>query len=279
MKFGIAMFPTDYAIGPAELAVAVEERGFDSLWFPEHTHIPASRLSPWPGGSELPKEYYHTLDPFVAFGAAAAVTTKLLLGTGICLVIERDPITLAKEVASLDLISDGRVLFGIGGGWNKEEMKNHGTDPAQRWKVLRERIAAMKAIWANDEAEYHGDFVDFDPIWSWPKPVQTPHPPIYVGGGGANTLNRVVEYGDGWMPIYGRYDVVGRIKELNELAAERGRDRLPVSIFFGPTRDDRLRELRDAGVDRVIFNMPPLASDKAFDRLDQFAEVAHKAGG
>ncbi|GAG52654.1 unnamed protein product, partial [marine sediment metagenome] len=160
MKFGVIMFPTDYAIGPGELARAVEERGFESLLFPEHTHIPTSRRTPWPGGAELPRDYSHTLDPFVASAAAAAATERLRIGTGICLVIERDPITLAKEVASLDFISGGRFLFGIGGGWNLEEMENHGTNPAQRWKLLRERVLAMKAIWAEDEAEFHGEFVN-----------------------------------------------------------------------------------------------------------------------
>ncbi len=166
MKFGITMFPTDYAIDVITLGRAVEERGFDSLWFPEHTHIPTSRRTPWPGGAELPREYSHTLDPFVALGAVAATTDRLLLGTGICLVIQRDPITLANEVASLDFLSGGRFLFGIGGGWNEEEMEDHGTDPKLRWKILRERVLAMKEIWTTDEAEFHGRFVDFEPTWS-----------------------------------------------------------------------------------------------------------------
>ena len=174
MKFGVYMFPTDYAIDPVSLGRAVEGHGFESLFVPEHTHIPASRRSPFPGGGELPKEYSHTLDPFVALGAVAAATERLMLGTGICLVIERDPITLAKEVASLDFISGGRVLFGIGGGWNREEMENHGTDPSRRWKVLRERIEAMQQIWTEEAAEYHGEFVDFDPIWQCPSPSRSP---------------------------------------------------------------------------------------------------------
>src|ERR671926_1362353 len=194
MKFGVTMFPTRYSIGPAELARAVEERGFESLFFPEHTHIPISRRSPWPGGADLPPEYRETLDPFLALTAAATVTERILLGTGICLVVERDPITTAKEVATLDLLSGGRVLFGIGGGWNREEMENHGTDPKVRFAVMRERIEAMKAIWAEDEAEYHGRHVDFDPIWSWPKPRQRPHPPVLVGGLGEKVLDRVVAY-------------------------------------------------------------------------------------
>ncbi|HVA80578.1 MAG TPA: LLM class F420-dependent oxidoreductase, partial [Candidatus Binataceae bacterium] len=172
VKFGISMFPTDYAIQPVELALAAEARGFESLWFPEHTHIPASRKTPFPGGIELPKDYSHTHDPFVALGAAAAVTKKLRLGTGVCLVIERDPIVLAKEIASLDLISGGRVELGIGAGWNVEEMENHGAQFKKRWKIVREKILAMRQIWTQEAAEFHGEFVNFDPIWMFPKPVQ-----------------------------------------------------------------------------------------------------------
>ncbi|HEY5475301.1 MAG TPA: TIGR03619 family F420-dependent LLM class oxidoreductase [Tepidiformaceae bacterium] len=172
MKFGIQMFPTDYAIPVTELGRAAEDLGFESLFFPEHTHIPTSRRTPYPGGTELPLEYSHTLDPFVAMAAVAAVTKTLKVGTGICLVMQRDPIVLAKEVASVDHLSGGRVLFGIGGGWNEDEMENHGTKPSERWKILRERIFAMKEIWTKDEAEYHGKYVNFDPIWSWPKPAR-----------------------------------------------------------------------------------------------------------
>src|SRR5881296_3520479 len=184
MHYGVVMFPTEYAMAPDELARALEERGFESVWFPEHTHIPASRRSPWPGGGELPRDYWSSYDPFVALMAAGAATRRLRLGTGICLVIERDPITMAKEVASLDHISRGRVLFGIGGGWNAEEMANHGTDFGVRWQILRERITAMKEIWTQDEAEFHGKYVNFDPMWSYPKPVQKPYPPILMGGAG-----------------------------------------------------------------------------------------------
>src|SRR5882757_11580314 len=182
MKLGVAIFPTDYTIRPDDFARACEERGFESIWFPEHTHIPTSRKTPYPAGGELPKEYLHTHDPFVALMAAAGATKKIKLATGICLVVERDPIITAKEVASLDVLSNGRVLFGIGGGWNAEEMENHGTVFKTRWKLLRERVLAMKEIWTKDEAEFHGEFVSFDPIWSFPKPVQKPHPPILMGG-------------------------------------------------------------------------------------------------
>ncbi len=276
MKFGITMSPTDYTIGPAELARAVEERGFESLLFPEHTHIPTSRRTPWPGGAELPRYYSQTLDPFVALGPAAAATERLRIGTGICLVIERDPITLAKEVASVDFISGGRFLFGIGGGWNLEEMENHGTNPAQRWKLLRERVQAMKAIWAEDEAEFHGEFVNFDPIWSWPKPVQKPHPPILVGGDGPHVLQRVVEYGDGWMPIPGRSQtpLPERIAELNRLAAEAGRGPIPVSVYGTQPLPEVIQQYAEAGVERCIFWLPAAPAEEALPFLDRWAELA-----
>jgi probable F420-dependent oxidoreductase len=275
MKFGVQMFPTDYAIQPTELAKAVEDKGFESMFFPEHTHIPTSRKSPWGGGAELPQQYWHTHDPFVALGAAAAVTSRILLGTGICLVMERDPITLAKEVASLDFISNGRFLFGIGGGWNEEEMNNHGTKFSLRWKILRERILAMKEIWANDEPEFHGEFVDFDPMWSWPKPKQQPHPPILVGGSGARTLERVMEYGDGWMPIGGRSTDLGdRIKELRRMEQEAGKAPVPVSIFGCPPNPGVINEYAELGVDRVIFSMPDAEADVVLPRLDRCMEAA-----
>jgi probable F420-dependent oxidoreductase len=278
MKFGITMFPTDYAIDAAALARAVEERGFDSLFFPEHTHIPTSRRTPWPGGAELPREYSHTLDPFVAIGAAAAVTDKLLLGTGICLVIQRDPITLAKEVASVDFLSNGRFLFGIGGGWNEEEMEDHGTDPRRRWKVLRERIEAMKEIWTEDEAEYHGEFVDFPPTWSWPKPIQKPHPPIMVGGDGKYTLKRVVDYGDEWMPIpmRGPGNLAERIQELNGMAEKAGRGPIPVSCFGVPPKPEVIEHFDKIGVQRVVFFLPPVLEADALLLLDRYAGVTRE---
>ena len=278
MKFGVYMFPTDYAIDPVSLGRAVEGHGFESLFVPEHTHIPASRRSPFPGGGELPKEYSHTLDPFVALGAVAAATERLMLGTGICLVIERDPITLAKEVASLDFVSGGRVLFGIGGGWNREEMENHGTDPTRRWKVLRERIEAMQQIWTEDAAEYHGEFVDFAPIWQWPKPIQKPHPPVIIGGDGANTLQRVVRYGDGWMPIGRRADFKARIDELNRMAAEAGRADIPVTIFGAAPKPEVIDAYAEAGVERLLFHLPPAPRDEVLPLLEQRAELARQHG-
>ncbi len=278
MKFGITMFPTDYAIGPGELAREVEAHGFESLFFPEHTHIPASRKSPWPGGPDLPEEYSHTLDLFVALTAAAAATERLLVGSGICLVIERDPITLAKEVASLDFVSGGRALLGIGAGWNLEEMENHGTDPARRWRRMRETIEAMRAIWGNDEGEYHGELVDFDPIWQWPKPIQEAGPPVIIGGDGPNTLKRVARYGDGWMPIDGRNreDFAPAIAELNDLAAEAGRGPMTVSLFGAGSNPARLEKHAKAGVDRIVFLVPPAPADVVLPKLEANARLAEQ---
>ena len=276
MEFGIVMFATDYAIRPDELAREVEQRGFESLWFPEHTHIPASRRSPWPGGPELPRDYWHTHDLFVALAMAAAVTTRIKLGSGICLVVERDPITLAKEVATLDLLSGGRFLFGIGGGWNAEEMANHGTDFGRRWKVLRERIEAMKVIWRDDEAAYHGETVDFDPIWSWPKPAQKPHPPIYLGGHGTKALDRVVRYCDGWMPIPMRGGkLLDAIADLHRRAAAAGRDpaSLAVTLYGLPPDVDAVRPFVTAGVTRGIFALPSADRDTVLPLLDRYTEV------
>jgi probable F420-dependent oxidoreductase len=275
MKFGVTMFPTRYSIGPAELARAAEERGFESLFVPEHTHIPTSRRSPWPGGPDLPDHYRETLDPFLALTAAAAATERLLLGTGICLVVERDPITTAKEVATLDHLSGGRFLFGVGGGWNREEMENHGTDPADRWALMRERILAMKEIWTKDEAEFHGTHVDFDPIWQWPKPVQQPHPPVLVAGNGPGTIDRVLEYGDGWIPIPGRGAVTlsEGTARLRELAAERGRPPVPVTVFGTRPEAEVIDHYAAAGVDRVLFSLPSVESAEALKLLDTYANL------
>ena len=276
MHYGVVMFPTDYAIRPDDLAKAAEQRGFESLWVPEHTHIPASRKSPWPGGGPLPKEYWHSHDPFVALAMAAAVTTKLKLGTGICLVIERDPITTAKEVATLDRLSGGRALFGIGGGWNAEEMENHGTAWKSRWRLLRERVLAMKAIWTQKEAQFQGEFVNFDKIWADPKPLQKPHPPIIIGGDGATTFDRVVEFGDGWMPIMRpNKNPVERIPELHERLKKAGRDpkSAPVSLFFAPPKKPALDQLAAAGVERAIFGVPSEPREAVLPRLDALAKL------
>ena len=276
MQFGVVMFPTDYSIAIAELARAAEDLGFESLWVPEHTHIPANRRTPWPGGAELPRHYWHTFDPFIALSVAAAVTSQLRLGIGVCLVIERDPITLAKEVATLDLVSNGRFLFGVGGGWNLEEMANHGTDPSRRWALLRERVLAMKAIWTQEEAEYHGHLVNFDRIWQWPKPVQQPHPPIIVGGNGPHTLRRVIEYGDEWMPIAGRSGpaIEDRIADLRRMALEAGRGDIPVSVFAAPPDSRAVERLEATGVSRCIFMLPSAGADEVLPLVERYAQMS-----
>jgi probable F420-dependent oxidoreductase len=276
MHLGIAMFATEYAISPDELAREVEQRGFESIWFPEHTHIPASRRTPWPGGGELPREYWHTFDPFITLAAAASATTRLRLGTGICLVIERDPIVTAKEVATLDRLSNGRLIFGIGGGWNVEEMANHRTDYKQRWRVLRERTLAMKEIWTKDEAEFHGEFVNFDPIWSFPKPVQKPHPPILMGGDGPTTFDRVIEFCDGWMPIGLRLvNVEEKIAALRRRAEEADRDpsSISITIFAANAERKALDDLERAGVERAIFYVPAAGRDKVLPILDRYVQA------
>ena len=277
MKVGVYIFATDYAIRVDELARAAEERGFESLFLPEHTHIPKSRKSPWPGGPNLPKEYWHTLDPFVALASAAAATTRLRLATGICLVIERDPITLAKEVASLDLLSRGRFIFGIGGGWNREEMENHGTDFKQRWRLLRERVLAMKEIWTKDEPEFHGEFVDFDPIWAYPKPVQKPHPPILLGNNTENARQRVVDFCDGWMPIAARAgDLAAGIADLRARAEKAGREpaSISVSLFGAKPEGVALRAYQGMGVARALLALPSADRDTILPLLDRYAKLA-----
>ncbi len=276
MKYALSMFPTEYAIRIDELARAAEERGFESLWVPEHTHIPTSRRTPFPGGTELPREYSHTIDPFVGLAAAAAVTTKLKLGTAICLVIERDPIVLAKEVASLDLLSNGRFLFGVGVGWNREEMENHGTNPKTRRALMKERIEAMKAMWTQEEAHYHGRFVNFDPIWSYPKPVQKPHPPILMGGQGGKALRGVIEYCDGWMPIPARIEnLAAQVADLRRQAEQAGRDpkSISITIFWGRSDKAAIEQYEKAGAERVIFLLPPAARDTVMPKIDEYAKL------
>ena len=275
MDFGITMFATEYAIPVDQLARAAEERGFESLWLPEHTHIPISRRSPWPGGPNLPKEYWHTLDLFVSLAAAAAVTSRLKLGTGICLVIERDPITLAKEVASLDVLSGGRFLFGIGGGWNAEEMENHRTVYATRFKRLREQVLAMKQIWTQDAAEYHGQFVNFDPIWSWPKPAQKPHPPVLLGGESSYTLQRVVDFCEGWFPRGRAPEVIASgAADLRARAARAGRDMkgISISVFGAKAEGAVLDAYAAAGVARTILRLPSAERDVVLPLLDDWAK-------
>ncbi len=281
MEFGVAIFPSQDTQPPDELARMAEQRGFESLLFPEHTHIPASRITPYPAGGELPPEYSRTYDPFVALTAAAAATATLKIGTAICLVIERDPIVTAKEVASVDQLSGGRFLFGVGAGWNVEEMANHGTDASKRFGVMRERIEAMKAIWSEDEASYHGKHVDFDRIWSWPKPLQKPHPPILVGGNGPKVIDRVLAFGDEWMPNRVKDDVIiPRFEELRRRAAEAGRE-IPITVA-GLMRDpERIERFERAGVHRGLFWLPPRGPDEveaAFDRYAAAAQAYSAAG-
>ena len=270
MKFGIAIFPTDYAISMTELAPAVEERGFESLWVAEHSHIPTSRESPWPGGPDLPKHYWHTMDPFIALTAAALASKTLKVATGICLLIQRDPIHTAKETASVDLISGGRFIFGIGAGWNREEMADHGTNFGTRWQLLREKTEAIKAIWSEDVAEYRGEMVGFGPMWSWPKPVQKPHPPVILGGSGPKILERVVRYADGWMPNRG--DVLARIPELERMAKDAGRGRIPVTYYPKATAEE-IERCAQAGVDRLIWYVPPDGRDAALARLEELTKL------
>jgi probable F420-dependent oxidoreductase len=283
IQIGFFSYNSDFGTRADDLARAIEERGFDSFWVGEHTHIPASRETPFPGGGELPKAYYHFMDPFVSLSMAAAATKTLKLGTGICLVIEHDPIVLAKSVATLDHMSGGRFLFGIGGGWNKEEMENHGFPFDRRWKILRERIEAMKAIWTEEEASYKGEFVEFERIISYPKPARSPHPPVLMGGATDSSLRRVARYCDGWMPI----DLLvgdnssAMIARLGEAAAEAGRDvaEIELSIFCQGNRDpDSLKRYRAAGFTGAIVGLPNRDMDTIRGFLDGYVGLGEKLG-
>ncbi|MYB38721.1 MAG: LLM class F420-dependent oxidoreductase [Gammaproteobacteria bacterium] len=276
MQIGTFIFATGYAMRIDDLAREVEARGFESLFVPEHTHIPTSRRSPWPGGADLPKEYWHTLDPYVSLMAAAAATTTLRVGTGITLLTERDPIVTAKEIASLDLLSNGRVEIGIGAGWNAEEMENHGTEFAKRFRVMSERAKAMKTLWSEEEPEFHGEFVDFDPVWSFPKPVQQPNPPILIGGESIHTLRRVVEYGDGWFPrARGGFDAAGNVDRLRAVADEAGRDMstLSITVFGAPPDAAELASYREAGITRAVLALPSAPADTLLPLLDRRATL------
>src|SRR5690348_8856551 len=283
MHFGVSMFHTDYSIPAVQLARALEERGFESMWAPKHSHIPVPRRTPFPGGGEVPKPYYEVMDPFVVLSAAAAVTKTLKLATGVCLVVQRDPIQTAKLVASIDVVSGGRFLFGIGGGWNAEEIEDHGTAFKTRFKLMRERIEAMKEIWTKETAEYHGEFVDFPTMQTWPKPAQKPHPPIIVGGAFPHAARRAIRYGDGWIPRddWLERDGVGILDQFRDMAKEAGRDpaSLPISLFRVPDRIERLRQYQDLGIDRVVFSLPAEKEDKILPILDRWAELKRQLGG
>jgi probable F420-dependent oxidoreductase len=273
VRLGISTFPTADSIDVRTLGQALEERGFESLFVPEHTHIPVNPLTRTPSGGDIPDEFRRTPDPFVVLGAVAACTERLLLGTGICLVVERDPIITAKEVATVDFLSGGRFLFGIGGGWNREEMENHGTHYASRFDLLRERVLAMKALWTDEVAEFHGQYVDFDPVWQWPKPLQSPHPPVILAGNGPKSIERAADYADGWMPIAGRGDTAEQIDALHKATADRGRQPIPVTVFGARPKPEILAEYATAGVERALLALPSAPSADTLRRLDRYAEL------
>jgi probable F420-dependent oxidoreductase len=273
-ELGVVIFPTDLTIGPAALAREAEARGFESLWFPEHTHIPVSRTTPWPGGEPLPDHYRRTLDPFVALAAASGVTERLKLGTGICLVAQHDPIVLAKTIASLDFTSDGRFLFGIGVGWNVDEMQQHGVDPSQRREVVREKVLAMQQLWTQEAGSFEGEHVRFAPSWSWPKPVGKP-PVIMGGAGGPVTFRHVAEYCDGWMPIHGRRDVLSKLGQLREACDAAGRDpsTLELGVFGVPAKPEVLEDYAASGFTRLVLGLPQGGADEVLPVLDSYVPL------
>ncbi len=278
MEFGASIFFTDYSISPAALAVAMEERGLDSLWAAEHSHIPVPRQTPPPGGGELAKRYYDVMDPFVTLSVAAAVTKRLKVGTGVCLVIQRDTIQTAKQVASIDQVSGGRFLFGIGGGWNREEIENHGTQFPTRMKKMREQIEAMKQIWTQPKPEYHGDLVEFGTMMTWPKPVQKPHPPVLLGGAFPWAARRAIRYGDGWYPNASSGNPDEYMPRFRQMATEAGRDpnSLPITIGGSPEDADRLKHFRDLGAVGVNISLPAENADAILPILDRWAELRRR---
>jgi probable F420-dependent oxidoreductase len=281
MKFGGAMFFTDYSMTSSELAAALEERGFESVWAPEHSHIPLTRKTPYPGGGDLPKEYYDAMDPFVTLTAAAAATKRLKVGTGVLLVQQRDVIQTAKLVASIDQVSNGRFLFGVGGGWNQDEMENHGTVFGSRFKRMRESIEAMRAIWTKEEAEYHGEFVNFGPMIARPKPVQKPHPPVIVGGAWPHAARRAIRYGEGWIPLVARNDLPGILPEFRKMAREAGRDPATIELtaWGAPEDADAIRRFADLGISRVVTTFRPEPADKVMPSIDHWAALARQVNG
>jgi probable F420-dependent oxidoreductase len=276
MEYGVFIFPTDTSIRPDVLAREVEARGFESLWFPEHSHIPTSRETPWGGREDappLPDHYWHTYDQFVALAYAASVTSTLKLGTGITLMAQRDPIWTAKEVASLDHLSGGRVIFGVGYGWNKEEMRQHGVTYPQRRVVMREKVLMMKALWTENEASFEGSLMSLEPSWAWPKPVQKPHPPIMMGAAaGPRTLSDIVEYCDGWIPLATRHDIVGQVARVREAVAAAGRDPDAFEVTAHGAKVENLETLAEAGVDRALFTLPPLGADVVIPKLNEWTQ-------
>jgi probable F420-dependent oxidoreductase len=284
LKFGVSMFFTDYSMGPGELGAALEQRGFESVWAPEHSHIPVSRKTPFPGGGDLPKKYYDCMDPFVTLTAAAMATKTLKVGTGVCLVQQRDPVQTAKLVASIDNVSGGRFLFGIGNGWNQDEMEDHGTEFKTRHKRARENVEAMKEIWTKSKAEYHGEFVNFGPMMTWPKPVTKPHPPVIVGGAFPYSARRAIRYGDGWIPqaARGAYsEIADMIPEFRKMATEAGRDpkSIAITVWFPRKDPDLMKRYEDLGVERVVFNCESEKADKVLPVVDEIAGLMKKVNG
>ncbi len=284
LAFGVSMFFTDYSMAPGEIGQALEQRGFESLWAPEHSHIPTTRMTAFPGGGELPKKYYDAMDPFVTLTAAAMATKTLKVGTGVCLVAQRDPIQTAKLVASIDNVSGGRFLFGIGNGWNQDEMANHGTQFTQRHKLARERVEAMKAIWTQETAEYHGELVNFGPIIARPKPVQKPHPPVIVGGAFPYSARRAIRYGDGWIPQARRnsYEEIAElIPEFRKMASSAGRDpkSIEMTVWFPKADAELMKRYEDLGVARVVFNAESEKADKVLPVIDGVASLMRRVNG
>ncbi|MBV8612337.1 MAG: LLM class F420-dependent oxidoreductase [Acetobacteraceae bacterium] len=284
LKFGASMFFTDYSVTPAELGRALEERGFESVWAPEHSHIPLSRKTPFPGGGDLPKKYYDAMDPFVTLTAAAAATRTLKVGTGVCLVAQRDPIQTAKLVASIDQVSGGRFLFGIGNGWNQDEMEDHGTVFETRHKLARERVEAMKEIWTKPKAEYHGEMVSFGPMMAWPKPVQKPHPPVIVGGAFPYSARRAIRYGDGWIPQAARTgysEIAELIPQFREMAKAAGRDpdSIEITVWFPRRESDLMKRYQELGVSRIVFNLDSDKADAVLPVMDQWAALMREVNG
>jgi probable F420-dependent oxidoreductase len=284
LKFGTSMFFTDYSMAPGELGKALEEHGFESVWAPEHSHIPLSRKTPFPAGGDVPKRYYDAMDPFVTLTVAAMATKALKVGTGVCLVAQRDPIQTAKLVASIDQVSGGRFLFGIGNGWNQDEMENHGTIFTTRHKLARERVEAMKAIWTQTKPEYHGEFVNFGPMMAWPKPVQKPHPPVIVGGAFPYSARRAIRYGEGWIPQAARggyNEIADMIPEFRKMATEAGRDpkSIEITVWFPKQDPDLMKRYEDLGVARVVFNLESEKADKVLPVIDNLTGLMRIVNG
>lgn len=277
MKFGVSTFVTDEGIRPGPLGAALEQRGLSSLFLAEHSHIPASRETPYPDGGDLPRKYYRTLDPFVALTAAAAATRELTVGTGIALLPQRDLIHTANESASLDLVSGGRFVLGVGVGWNREEMRNHGVDPATRGALMNEQLEALRRLWTEEQAEFHGRFVDFDPVYAWPKAAATPHPPIYVGGESPAALRRTVAFGDGWLPR--PHTTPDEIRQAQAWFADHGKPNVPMAIFGAPADEKTIAGWAEAGVDHVTFMLETAPESDTLRELDEFAAFAERYAG